>query len=149
MRSDQFKWATLVPELVVSDIEESLKFWCDYLGFSILYERKEDFFAYLELNGAQVMLEQEDPTDQSWQTGAMEKTFGRGINFQIEVEAIAPILARLEQANYSVFIPVEEHWYRADAIEFGQKQFLVQDPDGYLVRLIEDLGERKWCESQA
>lgn len=149
MRSEQIKWAILVPELVVSDIEESLKFWCDYLGFSILYERKEDFFAYLKLGDAQLMLEQEDPTDQSWQTGAMEKPFGRGINFQIEVEAIVPILARLEQANYSVFIPVEERWYRADTIEFGQKQFLVQDPDGYLVRLIEDLGERKWCESQA
>lgn len=143
MRSEQIKWATLVPELVVTNLTTSLHFWCEYIGFSILYERKEEFFAYLELGGAQLMLEQEDPMDQSWQTGLMEKPFGRGINFQIEVEAIAPILTRLEQANYTVFLPVEERWYRADTIEFGQKQFLVQDPDGYLVRLIEDLGERK------
>ncbi|WP_060875238.1 bleomycin resistance protein [Myroides odoratus] len=143
MRSEQIKWATLVPELVVTNLTTSLHFWCEYIGFSILYERKEEFFAYLELDGAQLMLEQEDTMDQSWQTGSMEKPFGRGINFQIEVEAIAPILTRLEQANYTVFLPVEERWYRADTIEFGQKQFLVQDPDGYLVRLIEDLGERK------
>ncbi|WP_353119297.1 VOC family protein [Myroides odoratus] len=143
MRSEQIKWATLVPELVVTDLTTSLHFWCEYIGFSILYERKEEFFTYLELGGAQLMLEQEDPMDKSWQTGSMEKPFGRGINFQIEVEAIAPILTRLEQANYTVFLPVEERWYRADTIEFGQKQFLVQDPDGYLVRLIEDLGERK------
>ncbi|WP_353161751.1 VOC family protein [Myroides odoratus] len=143
MRSEQIKWATLVPELVVTNLTTSLQFWCEYIGFSILYERKEEFFAYLELGGAQLMLEQEDTMDQSWQTGSMEKPFGRGINFQIEVEAIAPILTRLEQANYTVFLPVEERWYRADTIEFGQKQFLVQDPDGYLVRLIEDLGERK------
>jgi len=57
MRSEQIKWATLVPELVVTDLTTSLQFWCEYIGFSILYERKEEFFAYLELGGAQLMLE--------------------------------------------------------------------------------------------
>ncbi len=36
----------------------------------------------------------------------------------------------------------EEKWYRADKIEVGQRQFLVMDPDGYLLRLVMDLGER-------
>lgn len=143
MKSENVKWAVLVPELVVSDLTASLQFWCDYLGFAILYDRPEESFAYLALGDAQVMLEQYDPTDRSWETGLMEKPYGRGINFQIEVEAVAPILERLKQANYPLFIPLEERWYRADDMEFGQQQFLVQDPDGYLVRLIEDLEERK------
>lgn len=143
MKSENIKWAALVPELVVSDLTASLQFWCDYLGFAILYDRPEESFAYLILGEAQVMLEQHDPTDHSWETGLMEKPYGRGINFQIEVEAVAPILERLKQANYPLFIPLEERWYRADDMEFGQQQFLVQDPDGYLLRLIEDLGERK------
>ncbi len=143
MQNKNIKWAALVPELVVSDLTASLQFWCDYLGFTILYDRKEESFAYLVLGEAQVMLEQYDPTDRTWETGPMEKPYGRGINFQIEVEAVTPILERLQQANYSLFIPLEERWYRADDIEFGQQQFLVQDPDGYLVRLIEDLGERE------
>lgn len=143
MKSEKVKWAALVPELVVSDLTASLQFWCEYLGFTILYDRPEESFAYLTLGEAQVMLEQYDPTDRSWETGFMEKPYGRGINFQIETEAVEPILNRLQQVNYPLFIPVEERWYRADDIEFGQKQFLVQDPDGYLVRLIEDLGERQ------
>ncbi|MGS4346863.1 bleomycin resistance protein [Myroides odoratus] len=142
MRSKNIKWAALVPELVVTDIAVSLQFWCDYLGFTVLYDRPEEKFAYLTLGEAQLMLEQEDPTDRTCETGTLEKPYGRGINFQIEVEAIDPLVQRLKEVQYPVFIPVEERWYRAGEIEFGQKQFLVQDPDGYLVRLIEDLGER-------
>lgn len=146
MRSEDIKWAALVPEFVVSNIEESLRFWCEYIGFKVMYDRKEDYFAYLGLGEAQVMLEQYNPHDREWETGIMEKPYGRGINFQIEVEAVAPILKRLQEVGYKLFIDVEERWYRADDVEFGQKQFLVQDPDGYLLRLIENLGERKVAE---
>ncbi len=37
---------------------------------------------------------------------------------------------------------VEDAWYRAGTTEVGQRQFLVQDPDGYLLRLGAKLGER-------
>ena len=50
-------WAKLVPELLVSDIAASLKFWRDRLGFAIAYQRPEQAFAYLERpEGAQIML---------------------------------------------------------------------------------------------
>ncbi|MDM1395932.1 VOC family protein [Myroides odoratimimus] len=146
MRSDSIKWAALVPEFVVSDLASSLQFWCDYIGFEVMYDRKEEHFAYLGMGEAQVMLEQYNPADREWETGVMEKPYGRGINFQIEVNAIIPILKRLQEAKYNVFIDVEERWYRVEDVEFGQKQFLVQDPDGYLLRLIENLGERKLAE---
>lgn len=146
MRSDNIKWAALVPEFVVSDLASSLQFWCGYIGFEVMYDRKEEYFAYLGMGDAQVMLEQYNPADREWETGILEKPYGRGINFQIEVNAIAPILKRLQEVNYNMFIDVEERWYRAEDVEFGQKQFLVQDPDGYLLRLIENLGERKLAE---
>ncbi|MDM1528546.1 bleomycin resistance protein [Myroides odoratimimus] len=146
MRSDSIKWAALVPEFVVSDLASSLQFWCDYIGFEVMYDLKEEHFAYLGMGEAQVMLEQYNPADREWETGVMEKPYGRGINFQIEVNAIIPILKRLQEADYTLFIDAEERWYRVEDVEFGQKQFLVQDPDGYLLRLIENLGERKLAE---
>ncbi len=36
----------------------------------------------------------------------------------------------------------EQKWYRAGAVETGVSQFLVQDPDGYLIRFSALLGER-------
>jgi hypothetical protein len=41
-----------------------------------------------------------------------------------------------------LFVPLEERWYRRDDVLLGNRQFLVQDPDGYLLRFFEDLGER-------
>lgn len=134
--------ATLVPELVVADLGRSLRFWVDLIGFRIAYDRPENRFAYLDLDGAQVMLDQYNPAARHWLTGPMERPLGRGINLQIEVAAVEPILDRLDAAGWPLFMAVEDAWYRAGEIEVGQRQFLVQDPDGYLLRLGAKLGER-------
>lgn len=51
----------LVPELSVSNLKNSLKFYCDILGFKIEFERAEDRFAYLSFHGSELMLEQQFP----------------------------------------------------------------------------------------
>jgi hypothetical protein len=50
--------ARLVPELKVNDLETSLRYWRDLVGFSIRYSRPKEGFAYLDLDGAQLMLDQ-------------------------------------------------------------------------------------------
>lgn len=135
-------WAKLVPELVVTDLEASLRFWRDLVGFSVAYDRPEAGFAYLDLDGAQVMLEQRSTAEDQWVTGPLESPLGRGINFQIEVPALQPILDRLAGDGWPLFMAPEDAWYRAGGIEVGQRQFLVLDPDGYLLRLAEDIGKR-------
>ncbi|MFM9848817.1 MAG: bleomycin resistance protein [Hyphomicrobiaceae bacterium] len=138
--------ARMVPELKVSDLAASLRFWCDLLGFSVRYGRPEDGFAFLDLHGAQVMLDQRGagPPERRglWETGAMDYPFGRGINFELHVVGLANVLARLEAAATSIYFGPEERWYRVNSSEVGVRQFLVQDPDGYLVRLQEKIGER-------
>ena len=133
-------WAPLVPELYVLDLERSLQFWCELLGFRTLYRRSESGFAYLERERAQVMLEQNG--SESWSVGAMARPFGRGINLQIAASSLQPMLDRLAAANWPLFVLPAERWYRTGNSESGQRQFLVQDPDGYLLRFAEGLGER-------
>jgi catechol 2,3-dioxygenase-like lactoylglutathione lyase family enzyme len=133
-------WAGLVPELNVTDIAVSLRFWRDLLGFTVLYDRPEQGFAYLAREGAEVMLERLDET--SWHVGEMARPFGRGINLQIGVSAIQPMLDALAAADWPLYLPPRERWYRAGDQETGQRQFLVQDPDGYLLRFAESLGQR-------
>jgi catechol 2,3-dioxygenase-like lactoylglutathione lyase family enzyme len=129
----------LVPELLVSDHAASRHFYVRIIGFSVRYERPEEKFCYLDLGGAELMIEQE--TD-FWATAPRERPYGRGINLQIEVAALKPILARLSDAGIALFRPVEEAWYRAGDRYSGNRQFLVQDPDGYLLRMFEDLGQQ-------
>jgi len=48
----------LVPELLVSDLDRSLNFWCVLCGFTVRYRRAVERFAYIALGSAHVMLEQ-------------------------------------------------------------------------------------------
>ncbi|WP_420234423.1 bleomycin resistance protein [Pseudomonas sp. ABY48] len=137
-----FERSKLVPELMVTDLDSSLTFWVSCLGLEVAYQRPEDGFAYLDSNGAQVMLEQVDPDAGQWLTALLTKPFGRGINLQIDVVAVAPIIQKLGQAGFPLYRKCKDTWYRANNVEVGQREFIVQDPDGYLVRLVERLGER-------
>ena len=132
----------MVPELLVSDLDASLRFWCGLCGFAVAYERPEDRFAYLDRAGRQVMLEEFMAPGRRWVTASLERPFGRGINLQVTVDDVAPILAALGLAGWPLFLGLEETWYRAGANETGVRQFLVQDPDGYLVRFSQGLGLR-------
>jgi catechol 2,3-dioxygenase-like lactoylglutathione lyase family enzyme len=131
--------AKLVPELLVSDHGASRDFYVRIIGFTVRYDRPAEKFSYLDLGGAELMIEQE--TD-FWATAPRERPYGRGINLQIEVAALDPILARLREAGIALFRPVEEAWYRSGDTYSGNRQFLVQDPDGYLLRIFEDLGQQ-------
>ena len=139
---DGFAWAKLTPELLVRDLTRSLGFWRDLLGFRLAYDRPEEGFAYLDLDGAQVMLEEAFRPGRRWITGGLEPPYGRGINIQFSVPHLDAVLARLAVASWPLYMPVEETWYRAGAMESGVRQFLVQDPDGYLLRPQQALGLR-------
>lgn len=137
-----FRPSKLVPELVVRNLNASLKFWVDILGFGVAYSRPEEKFVYLNLDGTQLMLEELDGITGQWLTAPLEPPFGRGINFQIEVPAVLPILEQVSLAGYTLFRECQDSWYPAGTEMIGQREFVVQDPDGYLVRFIERLGER-------
>ena len=136
----------LVPELAVTDYEASKRFWCDLIGFSLRYERAEEGFGYLVLGNAHLMLDQINQ-GRTWATGTLEAPLGRGINFEVQVENLDPALQRIMSAGWPIFVEPEEKWYRAGDIEIGVRQFLVQDPDGYLLRLQQEIGERPAGES--
>jgi len=132
--------AKLVPELYCSNIEQSLAFYVSVLGFSVRYSRPEERFAYLEREGAELMLEQStDP----WLTDELTPPFGRGINLQIEVSDIAALHAAVIKAGHPLFQELEDRWYRRDDGEVGNRQLLVQDLDGYLLRFFQSLGSRQ------
>ena len=135
------EWAVLVPELSVMDFDKSLTFYTDVLGFEVAFSRPEERFAYLQIGKAQIMLDQ-FVEGSSWQTGEMSYPLGRGINLEIVTHDIDALLERLKAENYPLKVPLEERWYRQDEVLNGQKQFLVMDPDGYLLRFVEPIGTK-------
>ncbi|TAL65215.1 MAG: VOC family protein [Legionella sp.] len=132
----------LTPELCCSNIKASLFFYTEILGFKIKHQREEERFAMLERQGAWLMLEQIDTSSRSWITGPLEFPFGRGLNLEIMTTNVDQLYDCVQKAEAKIFLPIEEKWYRAGEIEVGNRQFIVLDPDGYLLRFAQDLGER-------
>lgn len=136
-------WNQMIPEFDVFNLEESLSFYTKLIGFHIEYDRKEDKFAFLQLENVQIMLQEIDIENNKWETGKLEYPLGVGINFQIEVQNIDEIYTKLKKANYKIFVEIEDHWYRKENTLLGCREFLVQDPNGYLLRFSQDLGEKE------
>ncbi|HIH19462.1 TPA: VOC family protein [Candidatus Micrarchaeota archaeon] len=134
------KFNKLIPELCVSDLKKSLHFYVGVLEFKLEYQREEKKFAFVSYEGSQIMLEEN--LDSKWKTAKLEYPFGRGINFQIEVSDVGSLLERLEKSNYPIKIRPKENWYRKDKNLLGVKEFLVLDPDGYLLRFSQSLGRK-------
>ena len=130
-----------IPELSVSNLEKSLSFY-KTLGFKIEYERPENKFVFLSMGDIQFML-QELSDNEKWDLAPLTYPFGNGINFQLEVDSVDTIYSKLKEHNYPIAFDIEENWYRQDNKLLGNKEFLVQDPDGYLLRFSEDLGEKE------
>ena len=131
----------LTPELDVYNLDRSLAFYVAVLGFRVLFSRPEDRFAYLALDGVHLMLEELGGSGRYFSTAPMAHPYGRGVNFQIEVADVDALYARVRAGGFEVPIPLEDRWYRQDATENGNRQFVVADPDGYLLRFFTGLGQ--------
>lgn len=129
-----------MPELLVSDTGMSVQFWCDRLGFAIAYQRPEEAFAYLERpEGAQILLCQRSG---KWETAPLERLYGRGAMFQMYVASIGPVQQSLKAAGWPLYAGPREVWRKVCYRQAGQREIFVQDPDGFLVMVAHDLGER-------
>ena len=129
-----------IPELSVTNLESSLNFY-KTVGFKIEYDRPENKFCFISLGEIQFML-QEIADNDKWDVAPLSYPFGNGINFQLEVDNVDNIYKALKEKNYKITFEIEENWYRKDNKLLGNKEFLIQDPDGYLLRFSEDLGEK-------
>jgi catechol 2,3-dioxygenase-like lactoylglutathione lyase family enzyme len=133
-------WAKIVTELHVADLDASLAFWRNIIGFEIAFGREEEKFVYLEHpEGQQIMLCQRHGR---FETGPMSPPLGQGAMFQIYFRDIGSILARLVAQNWPIYLGPRQVWRRTGDRESGQQEVFVQDPDGYLLMLAQSIGER-------
>ena len=138
--SNYLEFNKSIPELSVTNLENSLKFY-KTIGFKIEYDRPENKFVFISLGKIQFMLQEISDNDK-WNIMELTYPFGNGINFQLEVNNVNEIYKNLKDNNYKITFEIEENWYRQGNRLLGNKEFLIQDPDGYLLRFFEDLGEK-------
>ena len=121
----------LIPELSVFDIFQTKNFY-EELGFKIEYERQEEKFVFMSFQDSQFMFEQIH--DEGWNTGELIYPLGRGINFSIAVDDIENLYTLVKSKRLEIYKKLTKSVYLVNGIEEIQMEFLIQDPNGYLLR---------------
>ena len=121
----------MIPELSVFDIEQTKRFYND-LGFKIEYERPEEKFVFMSFQDSQFMFEQIH--DNGWNIGELVYPLGRGINFSIAVDDIEGLYKLVKTLNIEIYRELNRSIYQVNGTEETQTEFLIQDPNGYLLR---------------
>ena len=135
------EFSSLLPELMISDFAKSLHFYGDILGFKIEYQREKPNFAFLSYqNKSQVMIQELEAGEK--EAEGLEYPYGRGINFQIETSSVQKIIDALAKNKYPLKRGIKDSWYQNGKTAYGCREILVLDPDGYLLRFSEELGEK-------
>ena len=92
----------VIPEFMVSNIEQSRSFYCDLLGFTIEYERPEEKFLFLSLEDCQLMLEEGTVEE----LAELTYPFGQGINISFGIEDVPKALSEIVRSQLSYSSPI-------------------------------------------
>ena len=96
-------------------------------------------------NESELMIEEDRPREgisALWIIEPLDYPRGRGLNISIDCPDSKKLANHLSENGIELRKPIEENWYRENQILHGERNFLVQDPDGYLLRFTEKLGTR-------
>ena len=120
----------LIPELAVTDLEQSKTFYLDLLGFKVDYERPEDKFLFLSFESSQLMIEELSDDEKI----VLPKTLGRGVNFTLTCSDIQGLYDKILKANYPIHQPMMTREFRVNDSSVLTREFALLDPDGYHFR---------------
>ncbi|ABR34850.1 bleomycin resistance protein [Clostridium beijerinckii] len=129
------KFNALIPELSVTNIEYTKQFYISVLGFKLEYERINEKFIFLSYGESQFMFE--EIHSDGWNVDSLEYPLGRGINISIACSDVEQLYEVVKSNKIKIYRELKETTYLSDGEERAQKEFLIQDPDGYLLRFTD------------
>lgn len=137
------KFTDVTPNLVVADIDRSLAFYRDVLGFSLVTSVPDAppfAFVWMQRDGVSVFLNTVASIKDEQPDIAARKIGGTATMFMI-VEAETPALgvdALFEQvkSRARVIMPLKTQFY-------GMREFGIEDPDGYIIYAAQRVAEER------
>lgn len=121
----------LTPNLVVSNVERSVAFYCDVLGFTLTQKVPDEsplVFATVRSGDVEVFLNAPGPAIAEY-PAFESRPIGGTLTLFMEVEGIESLHDGLA-GRVNVVMPLERKWY-------GVTEFAIADPDGYVITFAE------------
>ncbi len=124
------KFNKITPNLVVVDLDKSLKFYRDVLGFSVsqtVPDKAPFIFAWMKRDDADIFLNANLPPQPGEPDLYAGKPVGGGtLSLYLVMEGIDDLYAKAQQQKVPIVIAMHKQFY-------GMREFAVHDPDGYLL----------------
>lgn len=126
-----YAFTKLTPNLIVANVERSIAFYRDVLGFTVGMQVPDEsplVFAGMQCGDIEIFLN--DPKAAVAEYPAFfDKPIGGTLTLFIHVVGIRKMHDEL-QGKVNIVMPLEKKWY-------GVTEFAVTDPDGYIITFAE------------
>jgi catechol 2,3-dioxygenase-like lactoylglutathione lyase family enzyme len=122
----------LTPNLVVRDIERSIRFYCDVLDFELdkhVPDQAPFIFASVRGGGIEVFLNQQETVIEEY-PAFRDVPIGGTLTLYVAMQGVDELHQEVQQRGIPVLMPLETKFY-------GVREFAIADPDGYILTLAE------------
>jgi uncharacterized glyoxalase superfamily protein PhnB len=126
-----YQFSSLTPNLIVADVERSIAFYRDLLGFSVeqtVPDAPPLVFAIVRSGPVEVYLNAPGPAVEEY-PAFKDRPIGGTLTLFIRLTGIRAAYDAL-RARVNVVMPLEKKWY-------GVTEFACTDPDGYVITFAE------------
>jgi catechol 2,3-dioxygenase-like lactoylglutathione lyase family enzyme len=115
---------SMVPQFVVSNLEESLRFYVEQLGFTVSF-RYKDFYAGLDCAGHTLHLKAGEPAKEE----RVRKRKNEDLDLTFDVDELDGLYEVFLLRDIEIIQPLRE-------MPYG-REFYICDPDGYIFAFLE------------
>ena len=122
----------LTPNLVVRDVEQSLRFYCDVLDFELdkhIPEQPPFVFASVRGGGVEIFLNEFKASIAEYPAFG-KIPIGGTLTLYVAMQGVDEMYAKVCSDGSKIVMPIETKFY-------GVREFAVADPDGYVITLAE------------
>ncbi len=126
-----FNFTRLTPNLIVSDIDRSIAFYRDVLGFTVTRTVPDEgpfVFASVECGMVEIFLNAVGPAIEEY-PAFKDRPIGGTLTQFIQMTGLGALHAALA-GKVNIVMPLEKKWY-------GVTEFAITDPDGYIITFAE------------
>jgi catechol 2,3-dioxygenase-like lactoylglutathione lyase family enzyme len=132
MTLSSVQFSKITPNLLVANVERSLTFYIDVLGFSAgqtVPEQPPFVFASVINGGVEIFFNEKETAVKEYPVLGGKPIGATGTMF-IQMERGIEVLYEKLQPLVPIVMPFVSQWY-------GVKEFAIADPDGYLITFAE------------
>ena len=124
----------LTPNLVVRNVEASLKFYRETLGLEkAISVPDESPYVFAAVSNGAVEIFFNDQKTVAAELPSLAATIGASLTLYMEVDNLQTVFERVQEAGANISMPVTEQFY-------GMKEFAFEDGDGYTITIAQKMG---------